>query len=239
MIVKVPPQGEQSSISISNTRLSSRTQLTGAGAAGGGPSAWSAEGVLALTGTFGTISDESNLVFAAAYFMAGGLPPTFDAVVTRGTDVDVDDGWGVIEQIWEDLDVTSQVPLPWALNNPALIAGGTARHAAGRESRRGDGALSAIGPCAREETEEDSIVRLASAAEALLGRPASLRRLFELREEIARGRTPVFHPMHDDALDPRVEDATREWVHVADAAASVVIRELQERIRRVRRLSGG
>ena len=45
--------------------------------------------------------------------------------------------------------------------------------------------------------------------------------------------------MHDDALDPRVEDATREWVNVADAAASVVIRELQERIRRVRRLSGG
>ena len=69
-------------------------------------------------------SDDSNLVFVAAYFMAGGLPPTFAAVVTRGTDVDADDGWGIIEQIWEDLDITSQVPLPWALNNPALIAGG-------------------------------------------------------------------------------------------------------------------
>ena len=69
-------------------------------------------------------SDDSNLVFVAAYFMAGRLPPTFAAVVTRGTDVDVDDGWGIIEQIWEDLDVTSQIPLPWALNNPALIAGG-------------------------------------------------------------------------------------------------------------------
>ena len=57
-------------------------------------------------------------MFVAAYFMAGGLPPTFAAVVTRGTDVDVDDGWGIIEQIWEDLDITSQVPLPWALNNP-------------------------------------------------------------------------------------------------------------------------
>lgn len=83
-----------------------------------------------------------------------------------------------------------------------------------------------------EENEEDSIVRLASATEALLGRPSSLRRLFDLREEIARGRTPVFHPMHDDGLDPRVEDATREWVDIADLAASAVIRELQERIRK-------
>ena len=83
-----------------------------------------------------------------------------------------------------------------------------------------------------EENEEDSIVRLASAAEALLGRPASLRSLFELRETIARGRAPVFHPMHDDGLDPRVEDAMREWVDVADIAASAVIRELQERIRK-------
>lgn len=70
-------------------------------------------------------SDESNLVFVAAYFMTGGLSPTFVAVITRGTDVEVDDWWGIIEQIWEDLDVTSQVALPWAPNNPALIAGGT------------------------------------------------------------------------------------------------------------------
>lgn len=82
----------------------------------------------------------------------------------------------------------------------------------------------------REEDEEESIVRLASAAEALLGRPASLRRLFELRDEIARGRVAVFHPMHDDALDPRVEDATREWIEVADAAAGAVVGALRERM---------
>jgi hypothetical protein len=81
------------------------------------------------------------------------------------------------------------------------------------------------------ESEEDSIVRLASAAEALLGRPESLRRLFEFREEIARGRTAVFHPMHDDALDPRVEDATREWIEVADVAAVAVIGALHAQIR--------
>jgi hypothetical protein len=79
-----------------------------------------------------------------------------------------------------------------------------------------------------EENDEESILRLASAAEALLGRPAPLQRLFELCEAIARGRTPVIHPMHDDGLDPRVEDATREWIEVADAAASAVIRALQE-----------
>jgi hypothetical protein len=70
-------------------------------------------------------SDNSNLVFVAAYFMASGLPPTFAAVVTRGTDVDVNDWWGIITQIWEDLDVTIQVSLPWAPNNPAFIASGT------------------------------------------------------------------------------------------------------------------
>lgn len=78
-----------------------------------------------------------------------------------------------------------------------------------------------------EESEEQAIVRLAGAAEALLGRPESLERLFELREAIARGRAPVFHPMHDDALDPRVEDATREWIDTIDAAATAVIRALQ------------
>ena len=75
MIFKVPPHWEQCSISILNTRLrkpslafalragvrrskpapggfvSSRAQLMGAGAAGGGTSAWFAEGVLTLTGT--------------------------------------------------------------------------------------------------------------------------------------------------------------------------------------------
>ena len=82
-----------------------------------------------------------------------------------------------------------------------------------------------------EEDEEQSILRLARAAEALLGRPESLQRLFELRDDIAQGRTPVFHPMHEDAFDPRVEDATREWIDVADAAATALIAALQARIR--------
>ena len=81
------------------------------------------------------------------------------------------------------------------------------------------------------ESDEDSILRLAIAADALVSRPQAPPRLFELRDDIAHGRVPMIHPMHDDALDPRVEDATREWVEVADVAAGVVIGALQERIR--------
>lgn len=81
-----------------------------------------------------------------------------------------------------------------------------------------------------EEDEEQSIVRLAAAVEALRIEPAP--RLFALRDDIARGRTPAFHPMHDDALDASVEDATREWIEVADAAAALVVGTLQERVAR-------
>jgi len=70
-------------------------------------------------------SDNANLVFVAAYTMAAGSPPTFAVVVTRGTDTDVNDAWGAVEQIWEDLDVAHQAPLPWAPDNPARIANGT------------------------------------------------------------------------------------------------------------------
>jgi hypothetical protein len=79
------------------------------------------------------------------------------------------------------------------------------------------------------EDEEISILRLARATEALaLSHP----RLFELRDELAHGLAPVFHPMHDDGLDASVLDATEEWIEVADAAAALVIGELRERVRR-------
>ena len=79
-----------------------------------------------------------------------------------------------------------------------------------------------------EEDEEVAIIRLARAVEALGGTKAP--RLFKLRDEIIRGRAPVFHPMHDDALDARVTDVTREWLEVADAAATAVVLGLQDRI---------
>jgi hypothetical protein len=82
----------------------------------------------------------------------------------------------------------------------------------------------------REEDEAESVLRLAIAVEALLGKPASLEPLFALRDAIAQGRTPVFHPLHDDALDPRVHDALREWLEITDAAAEAVIVALQKQI---------
>lgn len=82
------------------------------------------------------------------------------------------------------------------------------------------------------ECEADSILRLAVAAEAMGGSAAAPRRLFELRDDIAYGRAPIVHPLHDDGLDPRVEDATREWIEVADVAAQVVISALRSGVAR-------
>ncbi len=84
------------------------------------------------------------------------------------------------------------------------------------------------------ERDDESIVRLAIAAEAVVAKEHIPPRLLALRDDIAHGRVPIIHPMHDDAFDPRVEDATREWIEVADAAACLVIGALQERIREKR-----
>ena len=81
-----------------------------------------------------------------------------------------------------------------------------------------------------EEDEEQSILRLANAAEALNVAQASAR-LFDLRHLIAQRRAPVLHPMHDDSLDPRIEDSLREWLEVADTAGTMVLTELQKRVR--------
>jgi triacylglycerol lipase len=69
--------------------------------------------------------DESNLAFVALYYASSAVAPDFAVVTIRGTDVYVDNIWGIIEQIWEDGDVTTQVPLPWAPHDPARIAYGT------------------------------------------------------------------------------------------------------------------
>jgi len=68
--------------------------------------------------------DQANLAFVATYFYGPNLP-VFAAVTVRGTDAEIKDGWGIIEQFWEDLDVTSQRALPWAPNDPARVAQGT------------------------------------------------------------------------------------------------------------------
>lgn len=68
--------------------------------------------------------DQSNLAYVAVYYESPGVP-AFAAVAIRGTDVLVD-AWGVVVQMWEDLDVLDPVPFPWMpVSSGALVAQGT------------------------------------------------------------------------------------------------------------------
>ena len=69
-------------------------------------------------------SDHANVAYVAAYSESSGVP-AFAAVVIRGTDLAVD-AWGVLRQMWEDLDVLDPQPFPWMpANSGALVAQGT------------------------------------------------------------------------------------------------------------------
>jgi len=83
-----------------------------------------------------------------------------------------------------------------------------------------------------EENESMSILRLGQALEALQAHDESLPRFFELRDAIVHGTAPVLHPMADDALDDRIDDASIELVNAADLASSVIVSEIQGRVRR-------
>jgi hypothetical protein len=82
-----------------------------------------------------------------------------------------------------------------------------------------------------EEDETTAVLRLGQALEALGSRDA-LAQFFTLRDAIAHGTGPVLHPMADDALDESVDDASFELVEASDFAASVVVSEIQARVRR-------
>jgi len=73
----------------------------------------------------GADDDDANLVFVAGYFPDPNAAPESIFVTIRGTDVDIDDIWGILWQIREDLDAADPQPMPWALNDPARVASGT------------------------------------------------------------------------------------------------------------------
>ena len=83
-----------------------------------------------------------------------------------------------------------------------------------------------------EENESMSILRLGQALEALQAHDEALPRFFELRDAIVHGTAPVLHPMADDALDDRIDDASIELVNAADLASSVLVSEIQALISR-------
>jgi triacylglycerol lipase len=85
-----------------------------------------------------TNGSQANLAYVAAYYDNATNLPVAAVVCLRGTDFYVSD-WGIVEQVWQDLDVTSQVPMPWDPNNPARIANGTADAIAEIDGLRSNG----------------------------------------------------------------------------------------------------
>lgn len=82
-----------------------------------------------------------------------------------------------------------------------------------------------------EENESMTILRLGQALEALSGPASAPPGFLELRDAIVHGTAPLLHPMADDTLDDRVDDASIELVNAADAAAGVLVSAIQERVR--------
>jgi len=70
-------------------------------------------------------SGQSNLALVAGYFPNPNAGPQTVCVTLRGTDFDITDIWGMLEQIWEDVDASDPQPMPWALDDPSRIASGT------------------------------------------------------------------------------------------------------------------
>ena len=67
--------------------------------------------------------DDSNLAFVAAYY--SGSIPVVAVTVVRGTDLEIYDPLGILEQLWEDMDAPWQGPLPWVNNSAIKVANGT------------------------------------------------------------------------------------------------------------------
>lgn len=79
---------------------------------------------------------------------------------------------------------------------------------------------------ARGESESMTVVRLAECA-ALLNAPVP--RIAALREAIVSGTAPLVHPMHDDGLDPRLDDEAYDRTEAIDGAAVAIVTALQQR----------
>jgi hypothetical protein len=77
------------------------------------------------------------------------------------------------------------------------------------------------------EDDTVTVLRLAQALEAL---GLSSGMLFELRDAVVSGTAPVVHPMQDDALDARLEDAAFDWTAAVDEAARGVLGEVRRQV---------
>ncbi|MCU1244204.1 MAG: hypothetical protein JWN02_114 [Acidobacteria bacterium] len=78
------------------------------------------------------------------------------------------------------------------------------------------------------------MIRLGHCLEALSIPRQGLERFFEIRNAIADGTAPVLHPLHDDALDDRLEDASLDWSEPADVVMATILSAIQADVRRGR-----
>jgi hypothetical protein len=65
----------------------------------------------------------------------------------------------------------------------------------------------------------------------------SLRRFLDDRDAMVAGIAPVAHPMYDDGLDARADDASLDYTEIVDFASSVIVGALQQQVRPRNRLS--
>jgi hypothetical protein len=70
--------------------------------------------------------DDSNLVYVAVYSDGAEFPPAVAAVVIRGTDTNISDAWGVLQQAFEDFTVACQTQVSWlGSESTSCVADGT------------------------------------------------------------------------------------------------------------------
>lgn len=106
-----------------------------------------------------------------------------------------------------------------------------------------------------DEEDTISVLRLALALEAvfdargsflgpriesILGPTLSLhdelQRFIDGRDAMILGAAPVAHPMYDDALDTRADDASLDYTAIVDFASRVIVGVLQQQVRSLNRL---
>lgn len=78
---------------------------------------------------------------------------------------------------------------------------------------------------------EDDAVTVLRLGQALGALGLSSAKLFELRDAVVRGTAPVVHPMHDEALDWRLEDEAFDWTGAIDEAVRAILGEMRRQVR--------
>jgi hypothetical protein len=85
-----------------------------------------------------------------------------------------------------------------------------------------------------DPSEPAALLHLGHALAALEVDEPRLAPFFAVREAAIVGAAPAIHPMHDESLDPTLDDGDDGLIAAADLAASVVVAAVQARIKAFR-----